>query len=472
MAEPNRTASPPLAAADVDALRTIVGAGGVRTGEAVSALDPGWHADNLKAGVVVFPASAGEVAGVVKHCAARRIAIVPQGGRTGLVGGGVSYQGEIVLSLSRMNRIERLDPSERVAVVEAGVPLEILQTEAAKHGLEPGIDLAARGSATIGGMISTNAGGVMAFRNGVMRHRVFGLEAVLPDGNIYDDLTRVVKNTAGYDLKHLLIGGEGTLGVVTRAAIKLDTLPKATATAMLSLPSVALALNVVNRAMASGAGQLRAAEVLWRSYLELTAEASGWKDAALDTTQPLFLLLVLGGDHEDTLQAELQAIFEMAHDQDDSVTGIIASSRRQERELMHLREFTEAIYRLHGPAPSFDVSVPLTTIDSYLARVLPALKALDRAYEPYCFGHLADGNLHIVLNCPPLPDDRMRAVEAVLYAGIRTLGGSFSAEHGVGSKRREALAATVSPAKLALMRAIKAAIDPHGIMNPGKVLPS
>lgn len=444
----------------------------MRTGEAAATLDPGWHADNLKSGVIVSPASSAEIAAIIKHCAARRIAVIPHGGRTGLVGGGVSYLGEIVLSTARMNRIERLDPHERVAVVEAGVALEILQNEAAKHGLEPGIDLAARGSATIGGMISTNAGGVMAFRNGVMRHRVFGLEAVLPDGSIYDDLTRVVKNTAGYDLKHLLIGAEGTLGVVTRAAIKLDPLPKATATAMLSLPSVEAALATVNGALSAASGQLRAAEVLWRKYLELTADASGWKDAALDATQPLFLLLVLGGDDEAALQAELQTIFEAVHAKDGSVTGIIASSRRQERELMHLREFTEAIYRKHGPAPSFDVSVPLTAIDGYLARVRRELAAYDPSFDPYCFGHLADGNLHVVVNCEPLPEARMRAVEDILYRDVQQLGGSFSAEHGVGSKRREALAATVSPAKLAMMRAIKAALDPNGIMNPGKVLPA
>ncbi len=462
----------PLPSDAIAALGQIVGAGNVRTGEAVLALDVGWSPDNLGAGVVVAPQSTADVAAVVSYCAARRIAIVAQGGRTGLVGGSNSYPGEIVLSLARMNRIERLDPRERVAVVEAGVSLETLQTAAAHHALEPGIDLAARGSATIGGMISTNAGGVMAFRNGVMRHRVLGLEAVLPDGSIYGDLTRVVKNTAGYDLKHLLIGAEGTLGIVTRAAIKLDALPAATATAMLGLPSIEAALEVVSRAMSSGNGQLRAAEVVWRKYLELTSEAIGWRDTTLDASQPLFLLLVLGGEDESNLQAELQSIFEAAHRSAPSVTGIIATSRRQERELMHLREFTEAIYRKHGAAPSFDVSVPLTAIEPYLARVRAELKSYDDTFDPYCFGHLADGNLHIVVNCAPLPADRMRAVEAILYRDIRAIGGSFSAEHGVGSKRINALYATVDPAKLSLMGLIKSALDPNRIMNPGKVLES
>ena len=459
-----------LGAEDLAAIAEVVGAANLRTGDGMSALDPGWHADNLVAGVVASPGSTAEVAKLVALAAARTIPIVTHGGRTGLVGGGVSQTGDLVVSLHRMNRVVRLDPRERVAVVEAGVTLEALQTAAAAHGLEPGIDLAARGSATIGGMVSTNAGGVMAFRYGVMRHRVLGLEAVLPDGAVMSDLTRVVKNTAGYDLKHLFIGAEGTLGIVTQVAVRLDATPKATATALIGLDNVGAALDLVGSALGDGRAQLRAAEVLWRHYLDLTAGASNWRDAALDRTLPLYLVLVIGGDDEAALQGVLQDLFEGAHTLSPRVSGIIATSRRQERELMHLREFTEAIYRRHGTAPSFDVSVPLTEIEPYLARVVPGLKALDAGWEPYVFGHLADGNLHIVLNCAPLPADRMRAVEAVLYRGIGAIGGSFSAEHGVGSKRKEALQGTVDPVKLRLMRQVKVALDPANLMNPGKVL--
>jgi len=221
----------------LDALRAAIGAAHVATGDAVKLLDVGWNPHNLDAGVVVSPASTQEVAAVLRLCAQHGVSLVPQAGRTGLVGGSMSQAGQIVLSLLRMDQIEPIDPAERVALVGAGCTLQALQEAAAVHHLEPGIDLAARGSATLGGMVSTNAGGVMAFRNGVMRHRVLGLEAVLPDGTVFQDLTRVVKNSAGYDLKHLFIGAEGTLGVVTRLVIQLDPLPPASATALFGLPS-------------------------------------------------------------------------------------------------------------------------------------------------------------------------------------------------------------------------------------------
>ncbi len=469
MAEPSMGALPDV---DLDALRLIVGAEGLRAGHEIQGLDPGWAPENLGAGVILAPASTQDVARVVAHCATRGIGIVPHGGKTGLVGGGISHAGEIVLSLARMTSIEPIDHRERVAVVGAGVVLEALQRAAAAHDLEPGIDLAARGSATIGGMVSTNAGGVMAFRNGVMRHRVLGLEAVLPDGTVLDDLTRVVKTTAGYDVKHLFIGAEGTLGIVTRVAVKLDASPKATATAMLALPSVTAALDIVDRAMRMGRGHLRAAEVVWRRYFQLTAGASGWSDPALDTSQPLYLLLGVGGESHDEVREDLLQVLEAASQANPDVTAIIATSAKQERELWFLREATEEIYKAHGLAPSFDVSVPLNQIEPYLARVRSGLAKLDAKLDPYVFGHLADGNLHIVLDCPgPLPPARQRAIEDVLYTGLHALGGSFAAEHGVGSKRIGALQATASTAKLRLMRNLKAAIDPMGLMNPGKVFP-
>ncbi|MER8442911.1 FAD-binding oxidoreductase [Mesorhizobium sp. M1066] len=273
----------------VAAIRDVVGASNVRTGDDVGAIELGSNGTDCGAGIVVAPSSTGEVAAVVRFCRQNEIPMVPQGGRTGLVGGSVSRPGEIVLSLARMNRIERLDPVERVAVVGAGVTLEALQSTAFEHRLEPGIDLAARGSATIGGMVSTNAGGVMAFRNGVMRHRVLGLEAVLADGSVYSDLTRVVKNSAGYDLKHLFIGAEGTLGIVTRVVVKLDPSPRATATTLFGLPSVEAALQTIRLALESDAGHLRAAEAMWTSYFSLAAAAHEWSEPSVPLDQPLFL---------------------------------------------------------------------------------------------------------------------------------------------------------------------------------------
>ena len=341
-----------------------------------------------------------------------------------------------------------------------------------EHRLEPGIDLAARGTATIGGMISTNAGGVMAFRNGVMRHRVLGLEAVLPDGSVYRDMTRVVKNAAGYDLKHLFIGAEGTLGIVTRAVIKLDPIPRATATALFGLPSVAAALELVRLALDSETGQLRAAEALWRSFIGLTASAHGWSEPDFDLDRTIYLLLSLGGGQEEELRAQFERLFGEILERHPETTGIVSGSKRQEEALWGLREDTDVIYRAHPAAPSYDVSVPLSQIDGYVESILTGLAAIDPELKPYIFGHLADGNLHIVLNRPgPLPEPLAATVEAILYADLAALGGSFSAEHGVGSKRIHSLIATADQTKLKLMQQVKGTLDGPLLMNPGKVLP-
>ena len=460
-----------LPVAFIEALGAIVGEAHVRTGDAVLALHPGEHADNLNAGVVVAPADSGQVAAIVMQCRRQGVPIVPQGGRTGLVGGNISRPGEVVLSLSRMARIERLDPVERVAVVGAGATLEAVQQAAAAHGLEPGIDLPSRGSATVGGMISTNAGGIMAFRNGVMRHRVFGLEAVAGDGTLYSDLTRVVKNSAGYDLKHLFIGSEGTLGIVTKAAIKLDPLPRASATALFGLPSVAAVLEVVRLAMSPAAGELRAAEALWRPFLDVTAAHSGWSDASIDRDAPVYLLLSLGGSEEETLRQSFEALFETAVARFPDMSGVIAASMKQEADLWTLREATDAVYRRFPAAPSFDVSLPQSEIESYLDRMLADLSALDPGLTPFVFGHLADGNLHLILNRAGPGDPTFDAeIEAALYHGIREVGGSFSAEHGIGTKRVGPMAALSDPGKLRLMTMMKRTLDPDGILNPGKVL--
>ncbi len=300
----------------------------------------------------------------------------------------------------------------------------------------PGIDLAARGTATIGGMVSTNAGGIMAHRYGVMRHRVLGLEAVLPDGTIYSDMTRVVKNTAGYDLKHLLIGAEGTLGIVTRVVIQLEPVPQSTATVMLGLPSVAAALEAISFALRSDAGHLRAAEGLWQSYIQLTAQAQGWSEPSFPLDQPVCLLLMLGSANQANLSDGIEQIFAAILDSHPTATGIVAASKRQEADLWRLREDTDQLYRAHAAAPSYDVSVPLSEIGAYVDHVISGLARIDARLVPYVFGHLADGNLHIVLNrAGPLDDAISSAVEHVLYANLRALGGSFSAEHGVGAKR-------------------------------------
>ena len=453
-------------------LRTIVGDGNLREGEAVASIDYGVTPENLGAGAVVLPATTAEVAAVVKCCLAHGVPIVTHGGRTGLVGGGISKPGEVVLSTARLNRIRHIFPVERVAVVEAGVTLQALQVAAAQHRLETGIDLPSRGSATIGGMASTNAGGISAFRFGVMRHRILGMEAVLADGSIYSDLTRVVKNAAGYDLKHLFIGAEGTLGVITRIAVKLEPQPLATATALFGLASVDAALETVRRGLDAEYGHLRAAEAIWNSYFHLTSGHHNWSAADYAADHPVNLLMTLGGAEETALQSELGRIYEGVIAAHPDTSAVIAFSGAQEADLWRLREDTDLIYRRHPGAPSYDVSVPLSQVTSYLERCLADLNAIDSTLDPYVFGHIADGNLHIVLNKAgiDIPFEKASAIDKAVYGTLSETGGSFSAEHGIGVKRVASLSGLSDPAKLVLMRRIKEVLDAPALLNPGKVL--
>lgn len=450
----------------------IIGPSNLKQGDAIANLDYGVTPANFGATAVAFPSSVHEVASIIRSAVAHGISIVPQGGRTGLVGGSVSKPGQIILSTARLNQTVAIYPIERVAVVEAGVTLQSLQAAALEHNLEPGIDLPSRGSATIGGMVSTNAGGISAFRYGVMRHRVLGVEAVLPDGSIYSDLTRVVKNATGYDLKHLFIGAEGTLGIVTKIAVKLEPVPAATATALFGLPSVEAALEATRLGLTVQYGHMRAAEAIWSSFFGLTAKEHLWSAADYAPDHPVNLILSLGGGSEEPLQMELGRIYEELSEKYSYMSAVVATSQAQEVELWRLREDTDLIYRRYPAAPSFDVSVPLSQIEEYTARCLPELRSIEQSFAPYVFGHIADGNLHIVLNVAgaDLTPEKVAEVESVLYRGLAQSGGSFSAEHGIGSKRIHSLRETADPVKFALMTQIKAAVDNGRTLNPGKVI--
>lgn len=433
--------------------------------------DPGFDRRNFAAAALVRPASRGAVAALLRWCAAEGVAVVPQGGRTGLAGGASSAAGQVICDLGAMNRIVEVDVAGRVAIVEAGVTLAALQDACAAVGLDPGIDLASRGSCTIGGMISTNAGGVIAFRHGTMRHRVLGLEVVLPDGRVLDDMTRVLKTSAGYDLKHLFIGAEGTLGVVTRAALRLEPACVATATALVGVPDAASAQRVVRHLLGESAGSLRAAEILWRRFAEAMRGALGYEPGVLPLDAPCLLMVELGAGTDAEAAAALEAGLSAVWEEAGVIDGVVASSVQQARRIWRLREETEMIERMHRHPPSFDVSVPGGMLDGYVGRIEAALSALDPVFAPYVYGHLADGNLHITVPVDgPVAHEVHEAIEAVLYAGLREAGGSFSAEHGVGDEKRAAYERHADPVKQDLARAIKRLLDPEGLLNPGKIV--
>lgn len=458
-------------AARIESLRALLGASAILEPADLRGRDAGWDAANFDAFAMARPGSTEAVSRLLAWCAAEGVAIVPQGGRTGLVGGAATGPEALICDLGGMNAIEEIDAGTGIAVVQAGVTLAALQQAANAVGLDPAIDLAARGSATIGGMVSTNAGGIMAFRAGVMRHRVLGLEVVLPDGRIFSDMTRVIKTAAGYDLKHLFIGAEGTLGIVTRVVLKLEPVPAARATALVAVTDARMGLAIVNHLQVRLPGHLRAAEIMWRSFTAATGPELGFAIDRSPFDSPCLLALeVSGASFElatEALENGLGEIYERLEIKD----CIVAGSLQQAERLWSLRERTEILYRLHPRAPSFDISLPGGEIDGYLVRTLAALRRIDPGIEPFVFGHLADGNLHLVLNRQgPLEAPLRERVEQAIYGELAALGGCLSAEHGIGLSKRAAFERYTDPVKKQLSAAIKGILDPSSLCNPGKIL--
>lgn len=431
---------------------------------------PGEHADNFGAGAMAQPATPQAAAAVVRWCAENNVAVVPQGGRTGLVGGGISAPGELILSTGRLNRIEAIDPLARTATVGAGVTLQALQDAAAEFGLTPGIDLAARGSATIGGMIATNAGGILAFRNGVMRHQVLGIEAVMPDGSLFSDLTRVLKVSAGPDIKQLLIGSEGAYGFVTRAVLKLENFNAMRATALVGVKDATSALALIAHFRAKPALQLEGAELMWQRYFRDSAGDKGFDLDWLEADTPAVLLMEVSAGSEAEARSALEDGLAELWEEQELTSGIVAASLDQARRFWALREDGDFMYRHFPAAPSFDISVPPASLDDYVAGLRSRLKGVDASFDAYVYGHIADGNLHIsVIGKGATAPDLKEPIEDAIYTGVAEFGGSFSAEHGVGTEKRRAYLTYGNPARRAVAQAIKAALDPKNLFNPGKV---
>lgn len=476
----------PDAEAIVDALREIAGKAHVLTApEDVAAYLTDWTGRYTSTALaVVRPASTSEVAALVKFCSAQNIVVVPQGGRTGLCGGGVPVTGRacVVLSLGRMNSIRSLDADGRTVIAEAGVVLESLQDAALKQSLVFPLSFGAKGSCTIGGNLSTNAGGSNVVRYGNTRELCLGIEAVLPDGTVINGLKGLRKDNTGYDLKNLLIGAEGTLGIITAAVFKLFAAPRARSTAFLSVRELDAAIIVLNRLQDQTGGGVEAFEYMPAPTVDAICKEFPTIRRPMDETVEVGILVEVASprprdaevmeDGSIRLEAEVMELLGGLMEEGLVQDAMIAQSEQQRAELWKMRESTLEAITAAGAAYHFDLSLPLAQIAPFVKQADAQMDLL--GFQPLTVGHLGDGNLHYALSASVGRDWDMLPLETAkekIFGLLTKLNGSFSAEHGIGQSKLDVMAKLKEAAQLAAMRAIKQALDPHNILNPGKLVP-
>ncbi|MDP5220512.1 FAD-binding oxidoreductase [Ruegeria sp. 2205SS24-7] len=427
-------------------------------------------------GLLALPHDVTQVAQLVRAAAEARVGILPYGGGTGLVGGQVKADGPVplMISLERMNRVRDIYPAENVMVAEAGAILADLQAAASEAGRLFPLSLAAEGSARIGGNLSTNAGGLNVLRYGNTRDLCLGLEAVLPNGEIWNGLSRLRKDNTGYALRDLLIGAEGTLGIITAASLKLAPIPAAVGTAILVVPSPAAALELLSLAREQVAEGISAFELIHGEGLRFLTEVLPDVRQPLDDPPEWSVLIEFGLSSGLNPQEQLEQLFTRALERGDVSDGLIAQSEAQRHELWMIREQIPEANRLIGSVSSHDISIPISAIPDFIERGGAVVAGIG-PFRINCFGHLGDGNLHYNV-FPPKGRDRADfanmgpVVKRAVHDLVDEMDGSISAEHGIGRLKVEDLERYGDPAKLDAMRTIKAALDPLGIMNPGAVL--
>ena len=463
----------------LDVLAAAIGRANVLTGDDAAPYLTDWRKRYVgRALAVARPANTAEVAAVVRACVAARAPMVPQGGNTGLVGGGTpDGSGQaVVISLQRMKRVRSLDVANDTITVEAGCVLQEVQQAAQASGRLFPLSLAAEGSATIGGNLATNAGGVQVLRYGNARDLALGLEVVLADGETWDGLRGLRKDNTGYDLKHLFIGAEGTLGVITAATLKLYPLPAAQMTALAAVPSLACATRLLERSRAAAGAALTAFEVMGAITLQHAVETLPALRMPLPPGEPWYALLELSdAEGEQHATSVFERLLAGAMDAGEIADAAVASSIADARALWRLREGIPEAHARRGGNVKHDVSLPVSCIAEFVESTNAALRRRFAWIEPIVFGHLGDGNLHYnmgtVAGTPiEVAFAHEQAINDLVHDAVHARGGSISAEHGLGQLKRGAIVRYKPPVELELMRRIKRALDPLGLMNPGKVI--
>ena len=464
----------------LDQIRAVVGALNVLTEGDLTAYEQDWRKRECgRALAVVRPANTAEVAQVVAVCAQHRISLVAQGGNTGMVVGSTPDDSgtQIVLNLTRMNRIRKLDPANLTVTVEAGCVLQQLQDACEQAGFLFPLSLAAEGSCTIGGNLATNAGGTQVVRYGNTRELCLGLEVVTAQGDVWDGLTGLRKDNTGYDLRHLFIGSEGTLGIITAATMKLYPLPATTLTAFAAVPSMDAAvqlLGLAHRFLHSG---LTGFEVMGSFALSLVAKHFPQQRIPLQGQAP-YCVVLENSDPESEVHAreQLEKLLEAALSEGCVLDAVVAENLSQARALWHIRESIPLAQAQEGLNIKHDISIAVSRIPDFVRETDGALERAFPGVRLVNYGHLGDGNLHYNVQAPDHADaeaflrDQEKPINALVYSCVARYNGSISAEHGIGSLKRAKLAEYKSPVALGLMRSIKQALDPHNLMNPNRVL--
>jgi FAD/FMN-containing dehydrogenase len=425
--------------------------------------------------LVLRAGSTEEVAAILKLANDTGTAIVPQGGNTGLVGGQTPHNGEVVLSLARMDRIREIDAASNSMTCDAGVVLIKAQAAAADADRLFPLSLGAEGSCTIGGNLSTNAGGTGALAYGVARDLILGLEVVLADGRVMHGLNKLKKDNTGYDLRHVFIGSEGTLGIITAAVLKLFPRPRSVETAFIGLPSPAAALELLSLIQTRTGGAATSFELMARAAISMAVQHGINMRDPLRSPHAWYVLLQLSSQSRDGLRATIESVLAEASEKGLVEDATIADSLEHARAFWRIREFLPDAQKPEGGSIKHDVSVPVAKVPQFLEEADAACQRLIPGIRPVPFGHMGDGNIHYNISQPVGVDkngflSRWYEVNHVVHEVVKKLGGSISAEHGIGVIKRELLPDVKDPVALDLMRTLKRTLDPKGILNPGKVV--
>jgi len=464
----------------IQKIQKVVGPKGIITSEHdMAAYLCEWRDKYIgKALCVVLPKTTEEVSKIVKLCSDSKTAIVPQGGNTSLVGGSIPFDtgDEVVISLRRMNSVRQIDKQGGTLTVEAGCILANLQQTATENGFMFPLRIGSEGSCQIGGNISTNAGGVQVLHYGNTREQVLGLEVVLPNGEIWDGLTSLRKDNTGYDLKQLFIGGEGTLGIITAAVVKMYPKPKYQQIAMIALPSVNAAIDFLGLAREMSGDQVTAIELIPRIAIDLVVKNVPNFTDPMPAKYDWQILVELSSSATEDLKGLMEAILETGFEQEIVLDAIVPTSDTQQNRLWALREEISGAQKPEGGSIKHDISVPIAKIPEFIESTDAALQKVIPGFRPVTFGHIGDGNLHYN-PLQPVGADRdeflgkWEEVSRIVHDITHRLRGSISAEHGIGRMKKNELTHYKSEVELKLMRQVKLAFDPQGIMNPGKMLP-